>query len=83
MSLRKKLKITQQEITQAFSTGDWAQKYPPLLTIDQAAKLLQISKATLYQWCSQGRLSGCVQRVGKHLRFFRDRLVLKIMNQGV
>ncbi|MCA9014766.1 MAG: hypothetical protein KDA77_05475 [Planctomycetaceae bacterium] len=40
-------------------------------------------KATLYQWRSEGRLTGCVQRVGKHLRFFRDRLILKVMNKGV
>lgn len=83
MSLKKNLKITQQEVTQAFSTGDWAAKYPPLLTIDQAAELLDVPKATLYQWRSEGRLTGTVQRVGKHLRFFRDRLILKVMNKGV
>lgn len=83
MKERQTLKITQQEVTQAFSTGDWAAKYPPLLKIDQAAELLQIPKATLYQWRSEGRLTGCVQRVGKHLRFFRDRLVLKLMNKGI
>lgn len=83
MRKREKLKISQQEITRAFLSGDWATRYPPLLSIDQAAELLQVPKATIYQWRSEGRLTGCVQRVGKHLRFFRDRLALRVMNQGV
>ncbi|QDV20641.1 Helix-turn-helix domain protein [Gimesia panareensis] len=83
MSERQTLKITGDEITQSFSVGEWADKYPPILTIDQAAELLQIPKATLYQWRSAGRLTGCVQRVGKHLRFLRDRLVLKLMSKGI
>lgn len=80
---RKTLKITQKEVTQAFSVGDWGIRYPPLLSIDQAADLLQVPKATLYQWRSGGRLIGCVQRVGKRLCFFRDRLILRAMNQGI
>ena len=83
MKKRQTLKITHEEVTNAFSIGDWAIKYPPLLTIDQAAELLDVPKATLYQWRSEGRLTGTVQRVGKHLRFFRDRLLLKVMNRGV
>ncbi|QDT22429.1 helix-turn-helix domain-containing protein [Gimesia chilikensis] len=80
---RKTLKVTQKEVTQAFSVGDWGIRYPPLLSIDQAADLLQVPKATIYQWNSEGKLTGCVQRLGKHLRFLRDRLVLKLMSKGV
>lgn len=83
MSVRKPLKLSREEIAQSWEVGGWAAKYPPVLTIGQAAELLQIPKETLYQWRSQGKLTGCCQRTGKHLRFFRDRLVLKIMNEGV
>lgn len=83
MSKRQNLKITQEEVTRTFSTGEWAGKYPPILTVVQAAELLSVPKATIYQWKSEGKLTGCVQRVGKHLRLFRDRLILKLMNNGI
>ncbi|WP_298865608.1 excisionase family DNA-binding protein [uncultured Gimesia sp.] len=83
MAERQTLKITQEEVTRTFSTGEWAVKYPPILTVDQAAELMCVPKATLYQWNSEGKLTGCVQRVGKHLRLFRDRLILKLMNKGI
>ncbi|WP_417390838.1 helix-turn-helix domain-containing protein [Gimesia sp.] len=83
MPERRTLKITREEITKAFSTGEWADKYPPILTVDQAAELLSVPKATIYQWKSEGKLTDCVQKVGKHLRFLRDRLVLKLMSKGV
>lgn len=60
-----------------------ASRFPPVLTTDQAAELLQVPKATLYDWSSRGLLKGCARKVGKHLRFFRDRLLLKIFNEGI
>lgn len=48
--------------------------YPPILTPDQAARLLQISKSTLYHHVSRGRYRGAVRR-GHPLRFHRDLLV--------
>lgn len=83
MSERKSLKLTGDEITKSFSAGEWASKYPPVLTVDQVAELLSVPKATVYQWNSEGKLTGCAQRLGKHLRFLRDRLVLKLMSKGV
>ena len=54
-----------------------------MLTVDQAAELLSVPKATLYAWKSQGKLKGCCQKLGKHLRFFRDRLIQTVMNDGI
>ena len=48
--------------------------YPPLMTADEAARLLRISKSTLYSHVSAGRFRSAVKR-GKPLLFFRDRLV--------
>ncbi len=83
MAGQRPLRITKDEIAESFATGDWSSRYPPVLTVDQAAELLQVPKATIYAWRSQGSLPGCCQRLGKHLRFFRDRLVLKVMNDGI
>ncbi len=83
MASQQQLRISRDEISQAFLSGDWSSRYPPLLTVDQAAALLAVPKATIYAWRSQGKLTGCSQRLGKHLRFFRDRLIQKVMNDGV
>lgn len=48
--------------------------YPPLLTIDEAARLLRVSKSTLYGHVSRGKYRDAVKR-GRPLVFYRDRLV--------
>lgn len=77
------LKITREEISQSLGTGDWAVRYPPILSVEQAAELLQVPRGTVYQWHSQRRLRRCAQRIGKYLRFYRDRLILLAMNEGI
>jgi excisionase family DNA binding protein len=74
------LNLKPAEIAASFEGGDWAKLFPPVLTMDQAAALLQISKDTLYAWRSQGRLNGCSRRVGKHVRIYRDRLLTTVFN---
>lgn len=71
---------TPDEIAAAFANEDWQRRYPPVLTVDQAAELLQVSKKTLYDWSSRRLLTRCSRRVGRHLRFFRDRLIDVIFN---
>ena len=83
MSSRDALRISKDEINTAFATGDWGNRFPPILTVDQAAELLSIPKATIYAWKSQGKLKGCSQKLGKHLRFFRDRLIQNVLNDGI
>jgi excisionase family DNA binding protein len=77
------LGLTKAEISAPFATGVWAEKFPPVLTVEQAAELVQVPEATLYDWSSRGQLHGCATRAGKHLRFFRDRLLQKIFNEGI
>lgn len=77
------LKLTAKELEAAFSDPSWAEKFPPVMTLEQAAELLQVPKGTLYDWRSRGLLKGCCRRVGKHLRFFRERLISKVMNEGL
>jgi len=77
------MKLTSTEIDAAFADPHWAAKFPPIMTIQQAAELLQIPVATLYDWRSRGVLTGSCRKVGKHLRFFRNRLVQRVMNEGI
>ena len=44
------------------------------MTIDQASRMLQISKSTLYHWICSGKIKRSVKR-GKPTRFDRDLLI--------
>jgi excisionase family DNA binding protein len=79
----ERLDLTAKELTTAFADPAWAAKFPPILSVDQAAELLQIPKQTIYDWHSRGRLKGSCRKVGKYLRFFRDRLVILVFDRGV
>ena len=77
------LQLTDKEIAQMFSVGIYADRFPPIMTLDEAADLLQVPKGTLRDWRSRGLLSGCSRKLGKHVRFFRDRLIKKVFNDGL
>jgi hypothetical protein len=80
---RDSLKLTAQEIQRAFEHHVWAEKFPPVLSVAQAAELAQVPIGTLYTWSSQGRLQSCAARAGKHLRIWRDGFIETIFNQGI
>jgi excisionase family DNA binding protein len=77
------LKLTDREIASTFADPLWAERFPPVMTVKQAAELLQIPVDTIYQWRSRELLKGCCRKIGKHLRFYRDRLVKKVFNEGL
>jgi excisionase family DNA binding protein len=80
MSMDANKQPTAKELAQIFSDPHWSERFPPLLTLDQASDLLQIPKQTLYDWSSRGLLDGCKAKVGKHVRLGRDRLMQKVFN---
>ena len=77
------LRLTDKEISSAFADPHWAEQFPPVLSIEQAAELLQVPKATIYDWRSRGLLGTCSRKVGKRVRFFRDRLLRLVFNDGL
>ncbi len=77
------LRLSDKEIATAFSEPRWAERFPPVLTLAQAAELLQIPLQTLYQWRSRGLLGHCSRKVGKHVRIYRDRLLKQVFNEGI
>ena len=82
MDGHQSLRLTDKEISAPFSDPLWAERYPPVMTLDQAAEMLQLPKGTLYDWRSRGLLGSCSRKAGKHVRFFRDRLLRLIFNEG-
>jgi hypothetical protein len=79
----RNLKLTDKEIALSFSSPIWAERFPPIMSVNQAADLVQIPVATIYDWRSRGLLHGCSRKVGKHVRFIRDRLLQQIFNEGI
>lgn len=77
------LNLSDKEISASFVDQNWAEKFPPILDVDQAAELVRVPKATIYSWSSRGLLKGCGRKVGKHLRFYRNRLIQRIFNEGI
>jgi excisionase family DNA binding protein len=77
------LRLMSEEIDALFADADWATKFPPILTVSQAAELLQVPVRTIYDWSSRGLLKHCSRRVGRHLRFVRTRLVESAFNKGL
>lgn len=72
--------LTAKDAAALFADPHLAAQYPPILTADQAAALLQKPKQTIYDWSSRGLLDGCKARMGRNLRLHRDRLVRLFFN---
>jgi len=70
-------------VAQAFADPNWSQRFPPILTVNQAAELVTVPKATIYDWSSRGLLDDCAFRVGKHLRIWRDAFLILISEGGI
>jgi excisionase family DNA binding protein len=79
----KGLQLSDREIAQFFADPDTAAKFPPILTLQQAAELLVIPDGTLRDWRSRGLLPGCARRLGREVRFIRDRLIKHVFNNGL
>ena len=77
------LKLTDKEIGLSFSDPLWAERFPPIMSLEQAADLLGLPKATIYDWRSRGLLGSCSRKCGKRVHFFRNRLIDLVFNKGL
>jgi hypothetical protein len=77
------LGLTDREIAQLFSDTALAAKYPPILTIAEAAELARVPVGTIRDWRSRGLLDDCSRRIGRQVRFIRDRLIKQLFNDGL
>lgn len=75
----RKRKLSTTEITQAFAK-DSGTPFPPILTVEQLAELLQLSTKTVYEWIAKDRLDGAFRKRGKHILVWRDRAIDILFN---
>jgi predicted DNA-binding transcriptional regulator AlpA len=68
--------LTLAEIRRAFEPV--ADKYPPVLSLEQAAEIAGLAPSTMQRLVSEGQFKNSVKR-GKPLRFWRDRFVQEAM----
>jgi hypothetical protein len=71
--------LTPDEIARAFDRPD-GENCPVILLPAELAGLLRMSVKTIYDWISHGRLDGSYRKRGKHILFWRDRVINLIMN---
>jgi hypothetical protein len=67
--------LTENDIRSAFAVPAIV---PPILSLDQAAEVVKLRPQTLKRKVSEGLYAKSVVR-GKPLRFWRDRLVMEVM----
>lgn len=67
--------LTEAEIQQCLAAEPWCARFPPVLTIDQAAELLQVPVPTIRKWHFCGMLKHCTSMRGKEIRLYRDRVI--------
>ncbi len=79
MGRPRKPLLTPEEIRCPFEGGR-ADGAPPVLTVPEAAALLQVGVGTLRDWLLKGRLDGTYRKRGKRLFFWRDKLLDRVFN---
>ena len=60
---------------------EFSEKYPALITVEQAAEIAQIPPATIHAWSSAGRLDEFKHRRGRRLLLIRDEFVRFLLGQ--
>ena len=69
-----RISITLSELEGMF-VNEWAERFPPILNVAQAAALADVSEKTIYDWKHRGLLVDCARRNGRRVRILRDRFV--------
>jgi hypothetical protein len=75
MDRKSDMKLGRAEISSMFADSEWSRAFPPVLSTEVAARLADVTVATVYDWSSRGLLKGCAYKKGKKLRIVRDRFV--------
>jgi hypothetical protein len=55
--------------------AEYAQRYDPLIQVEEAAKIAHVPPATIHAWSSAGRMDGFKLRSGRRVLFHRDAFV--------
>ena len=61
--------------------AEYASRFPPLITVGQAAEISHRKIQTIYDWSSRGVLDGCKARRGGILLLVRDGFVRFLLDE--
>jgi hypothetical protein len=75
----RKDSLSQAEIANAFK-DQMGEIFPPILSLEDVARLLRRSTKTVREWMNKGYFAGCFRKRGKRLSFWRDRVVELFFN---
>ena len=59
---------------------NFAEKYPPLITIGEAAEIARVPVDTIYDWSHRGLLDNFKSKRGRRVLFDRDAFVRFILD---
>jgi len=62
--------------------AEYAQRYDPLIQVEEAAKIAHVPPATIHSWSSAGRMDGFKLRSGRRVLFHRDAFVRFVLAGG-
>jgi excisionase family DNA binding protein len=74
-----KSRLSETSIREMFATEPWASRFPPILTVQQLAELMQVSPRTVFQWLATGLLNPATNLIGRQRRILRDSAVMLLM----
>jgi excisionase family DNA binding protein len=80
--MARPLRLSLDEIDAAFRDEAARTSFPPILTVEQFARLFSISISTAYDWIAKDRLAGATTLIGKHRRIWRNRAIELLFNRG-
>ncbi len=62
--------------------AEYAQRYEPLIQVEEAATIARVPRATIHAWSSAGRMDGFKMRSGQRVLFQRDAFVRFVLAGG-
>jgi hypothetical protein len=70
-----RIKLSPAELNAMFADEKWSREFPPILLVEDAARLAGVEVATVYDWSSRGLLREFANKKGKKLRILRNKFV--------
>jgi len=62
--------------------AEYAQRYEPLITVEEAAHIARVPPATIHGWSSAGRMDAFKVRSGRRVLFHRDAFVRLVLGES-
>ena len=62
--------------------AEYAQRYEPLIEVEEAAKIAHVPRATIHSWSFAGRMDAFKVRSGRKVLFHRDAFVRLVLGDG-